>query len=203
MCELKQNLEIDIASEIAHSLTTNNDLEKHYIYVRIDGTMKQKMLELFEHLNIIEKHHCFIRIFIVKNIPAGDFRRVICINPSACSGQDIKFPDIVDIKGLEHIGIDICIQNRLKIVDCLYTIPEFFEKYVIQLLHSIDCLTPQDRHIRLLFKASQPTEGLHLPNSLAYVVDKPPQEDISCMQEEGYDVVDTTAEEMRRLSLQS
>ena len=202
MCELKKNLDIDIASEISQSLTCNDNLEKHYIYVRIDGTMKQKMLEIFDHLNIIEDHHCFIRVFIFKNIPADDFKRVIYINPSACSNQDIKFPDIVDINGLEDISIDICIQNTLKIVDCLYKIPVFFEKFIIQLLHSIDCITPQDRHIRFLFKASKPTEGLHLANSLAYVVDKPPEEDISSMLEEGYDSVDTTAEEMNRLSLQ-
>ena len=45
---------MDVASAVSHpSFKTTDDLEPEYIYVKLEKNVKDKMVHIFEHLNLI------------------------------------------------------------------------------------------------------------------------------------------------------
>ena len=220
---------MDVATEVSHPSfkpTPTDDLE--YIYVGLEKNVKDKMVHVFEHLNIADENHVFVRFHVFNTYPAsplqtaGVLSRQISVNPS----QLEKFSDINCNHSLDNIKLDICVQHA-KRVDAVYTIPKQLSLYMLTLLYNAECLTANSKYVRVMFKNEPPTQGvsidahdIHDSESPNLNIDIPPYDDLnqiwSIQQNEsndgtikkwwtgsfsdGLDVVDTTAEEQQRLT---
>ena len=216
---------MDVASEATHpSFKPTNELE--YIYVGLEKNVKDKMVQVFEHLNIADESHVFVRFYVFKKLPAFQTADVLPRQISIEPSQLEKFSDIKYNHSLDNIKLDICVQHA-KRVDAVYTIPKQLSLYMLTLLYNAECLTANSKYVRVMFKNEPPTQGvsidahdIHDSESPNLNIDIPPYDDLnqiwSIQQNEsndgtikkwwtgsfsdGLDVVDTTAEEQQRLT---
>ena len=210
---------MDVASEASHpSFKTTNESE--YIYVGLEKNVKDKMVQVFEHLNIADESHVFVRFYVFKKLPAFQTADVLPRQISIEPSQLEKFSDIEYNHSLDNIKLDICVQHA-NWVDAVYTIPKQLTLYMLTHLYNVECLSHNDKYVRVLFKNEKPIQGVsidvHDRKSPNLTIEGAPHEDLiqiwPVLQNdpnngngkwwkdslsEGSDVPDTSSEEQRR-----